>query len=87
MNSVPLSESMPTIGTGRRPIAYRRASNTYFWALFGTDLFTVQPVAISVTVNVKQNYPDATPPSCPTKSISTKPGTASSHSAQVRIGI
>jgi hypothetical protein len=63
------------------------ASNTHFSALFCTDLFTVHPVAISVTVSVKQNCPDALPPSWPTRSISTNPGAASSHSAQVRIGI
>lgn len=42
---------------------------------------------MSVTVRVKQNSPDALPPLWPTRSISTNPGTASSHSAQVRIGI
>jgi hypothetical protein len=55
--------------------------------LFGTDRLIVQPVAISVTVRVKQNCPEATPPSCPTRSISTNPGTASSQSAQVLTGI
>lgn len=45
------------------------------------------PVAISVPVKVKQNSPLLFPPSWPTKSISTKPGTASSQSAQVRTGI
>ena len=48
---------------------------------------TVHPVAISVTVKVKQNSPEALPPSWPTRSISTNPGTASSQSAQVRTGI
>ena len=66
---------------------WMRASNTHFSALFCTDRSTVHPVPMSVTVRVKQNSPDAFPPSCPTKSISTKPGTASSQSAQVRIGI
>src|SRR5664279_177718 len=42
---------------------------------------------MSVTVRVKQCSPDALPPSWPTRSISTNPGTASSQSAQVRIGI
>ncbi len=64
-----------------------RASKTHLAALFRTDRFTVQPVAMSVTVRVKQNSPKLLPPSWPTRSISTNPGTASSHSAQVRIGI
>lgn len=42
---------------------------------------------MSVTVSVKQNSPAALPPSWPTKSISTNPGTDSSQSAQVRIGM
>src|SRR3954462_6958686 len=87
MNSEPLSESIPRIGNGNRPRAYCRAANTHFWALFGTDRLIVQHVAISVTVRVKQNCPEATPPSCPPRSISTNPGTASSQSAQVLIGI
>jgi hypothetical protein len=40
-----------------------------------------------VIVKVKQNSPGLLPPSWPTKSISTNPGTASSQSAQVRTGI
>ena len=36
---------------------------------------------LSVTVRVKQYSPAAFPPSWATKSISTKPSTASSHSA------
>ncbi|WP_346231471.1 hypothetical protein [Parafrigoribacterium mesophilum] len=63
------------------------ASNTHFSPLLRTDRFTVHPVAMSVTVRVKQNSPEALPPSWPTRSISTNPGTASSQSAQVRIGI
>jgi hypothetical protein len=62
------------------------ASNTHLSALFRTDRFTVHPVAMSVTVRVKQNLPDAVPPSWPTRSISTNPGTASSYSAQIRMG-
>jgi hypothetical protein len=42
---------------------------------------------MSVTVSVKQNWPELFEPSWPTRSISTKPGTASSHSVQVRTGI
>ena len=87
MNSDPLSESMPMIGKGNTAVTCSRASKTHLAALFRTDRFTVQPVAMSVTVRVKQNSPKLLPPSWPTRSISTKPGTASSHSAQVRIGI
>ena len=38
-------------------------------------------------VSVEQNSPNGFPPSWPTMSISTKPGTPSFHSDQVRIGI
>ncbi len=48
---------------------------------------SVQPVAMSVTVSEQAESPLLAPPSCPTKSISTKPGVFSSQSAQVRIGI
>ena len=72
---------------GPAPNACCSAVSTHFWALFGTELFTVQPVAISVTVSVKQHSPDAVPPSWPTRSISTNPCTASSQSAQVLTGI
>jgi len=87
MNSDPLSESMPMIGNGNTPITCWSASKTHFSALFRTERFTVHPVAMSVTVRVKQCSPDALPPSWPTRSISTNPRTASSHSAQVRIRI
>ncbi|MBB2997093.1 hypothetical protein E9229_003340 [Paeniglutamicibacter cryotolerans] len=81
MNSLPLSESIPMMGNGKTLVTCIRASNTHFWALFFTAWFTVQPVAMSVTVRVKQNSPLLFPPSCPTRSISTNPGTASSHAA------
>ena len=42
---------------------------------------------MSVTVSVYANWPAALPPSWATRSISTNPGLASSHWAQVRIGI
>ena len=63
------------------------ASATRMADLLGTDRLIVQPVAISVTVKVKQNSPKELPPSWPTRSISTKPGVTSSHSDQVRMGI
>jgi len=81
MNSDPLSESMPMIGNGNTRPTCMSASNTHFSALFLTDRFTVHPVAMSVTVRVKQCSPEALPPSWPTRSISTNPGTASSQSA------
>ena len=87
MNSEPLSESIPRIGKGKTRRACSIASVTQIAALFGTERFTVQPVATSVIVRVKQNSPKEFPPSWPTRSISTKPGRASSHSDQVRIGI
>ncbi|MDI3210993.1 hypothetical protein [Arthrobacter sp. AL12] len=38
-------------------------------------------------MSVKQNWPELLDPSWLTRSISTKPGAASSHWAQVRTGI
>lgn len=59
----PIVESMPMIGNGNTRVMCMSASNTHFSALFLTVRFTVHPVAMSVTVRVKQNSPDALPPS------------------------
>jgi hypothetical protein len=40
-----------------------RAAKTCFCALFGMDRFTVHPVAISLTVRVKQYWPELLEPS------------------------
>src|SRR5271163_2468506 len=87
MNSDPLSESMPTMGNGKHFRAWSMAWVTQMAALFGTDRLTVQPLATSVMVRVKQNSPKEFPPSWPTRSTSQNPGTPSSHSDQVRMGI
>ena len=87
MNSAPLSESTPRIGNGILLAMLSRAARTHLASLVGTERFSVQPVAISVTVRVNANGPMVFPPSWETKSISTKPGLASSQSAQVRTGI
>src|ERR1700756_2248812 len=63
------------------------AAKTHLAALLGTERFSVQPVAMSVTVSVNANWPAVLPPSWETRSISTNPGWASSQSAQVRTGI
>jgi hypothetical protein len=55
-------------------------------ALFLTDRLMVQPVAISGHRQGEQSSPDESPPSWPTRSISTNPGMSSSHSAQVGSG-
>jgi hypothetical protein len=57
MNSTPLSESMPTMGKGNRLVASSIASTTQTVTLFLTERFSVQPVATSVMVRVKQNSP------------------------------
>ena len=87
MNSLPLSDSRPRIGNGNAPRNSTRASNTHFWALFRTAFVSVQPVKTSATVKVWANSPRGSPPSSPTRSISTNPGAFSSHWTQVRIGI
>lgn len=51
------------------------------------DRFAAHPTLISVTVRVKQNSPELSPPSWPIRSISTNHGTASSHSSHVRMGV
>lgn len=55
------------IGNGKTTVTYVMASNTHLCALFLTARFTVHPVAMSVTVRVKQNSPLLFPPSCPTQ--------------------
>ena len=65
----------PRIGKGKTVRRGRSAAGTQIAALFGTERLIVQPVAMSVIVRVKQNSPKEFPPSCPTRSISTKPGT------------
>ena len=52
MNSVPLSESTPMIGNGMIFAISSRAAITHRRALFWTERFSVQPVAMSVTVSV-----------------------------------
>ena len=52
MNSEPLSLSTPRIGNGMILALSSSAATTHFWALFYTDRFSVQPVAMSVTVSV-----------------------------------
>lgn len=47
-------------GNGKRPSACCRAANTHFWALFGTERFTVHAVAISVTVRTAPPHAQAT---------------------------
>ena len=87
MNSLPLSESMPNSGNGNTAWISTKAANTCRAALFRTLRTSVQPVAMSVTVSEQAKSPLLSPPSWPTRSISTNPGRFSSQSAQVRIGI
>jgi hypothetical protein len=44
--------SIPSNGNGMTLAMSSNAATTHFWALFGTDRFSVQPVAMSVTVSV-----------------------------------
>ena len=52
MNSDALSESMPSSGNGSTFTISSRAASTHVRALFGTDRFSVHPMAMSVTVRV-----------------------------------
>ena len=55
--------SMPSSGNGRTLAMPANGAMTHVRALFGTDRFSVQPVAISVTVRVYACSPIALPPS------------------------
>jgi hypothetical protein len=68
LNSIPLSESMPNSGNGNTAWISTSAANTCRAALFRTLRTSVQPVAMSVTVNEQQKSPLLSPPSWPTKS-------------------
>ncbi|MGY4650575.1 hypothetical protein ACVWWN_004371 [Mycobacterium sp. URHB0021] len=52
MNSDPLSGSTPKIGNGILRAMSLSAASTNLPVLSGTERFSVQPVAISVTVSV-----------------------------------
>ena len=54
MNSDPLSESTPRIGNGILRAMSLSAASTHLAVLSGTERFSVQPVAMSVTVSVKR---------------------------------
>src|SRR5262245_24733471 len=53
MNSDPLSESTARIGNGIARAMSLSAASTHLPVLSGTERFSVQPVAISVTVSVR----------------------------------
>lgn len=54
---------MPLIGNGRCLTTSLTAAITWTCRLSGTVRFSVHPVAMSVTVRVKQNLPRGLPPS------------------------
>jgi hypothetical protein len=87
MNSEPLSEPVPNMGRGSCPTTCSIASKSTPLPCSSSSGWLSSPVAMTVTVRVKQNSPDELPPSWPTRSISTKPAVPSAHSAQVRTGI
>ena len=87
MNSDPLSESTPRIGNGILRAMSLSAASTHLAVLSGTERFSVQPVAMSVTVNVKAWPPAAVAAVVADQVDLDEPGRASSHSAQVRTGI
>src|SRR5258708_9497652 len=87
MNWLPLSESMPRKENGNRPRARRRTWKTVCWPRLRSATHSVQPVATSVTVRLCRYSPRVVLPQCTTRWISVQPGSASSHSAKVRIGI
>ena len=87
MNSAPLSESKPNIEKGSLSFILFIPAKTHTWVLFFTATISSQPVEISVKFRLWLKSPLTAPPSCETKSTSKKPGTFSSQSAKVLMGI
>ena len=87
INSAPLSESNPKIEKGNLSFIFSIPAKTHTWALFFTATISSQPVAISVKLRLWLKSPLVAPPSWETKSTSKKPGTFSSQSAKVLMGI
>src|SRR5215216_3896504 len=61
MNSLPLSESMPSSGNGKAAWISTKAANTRRAALLRTLRTSVQPVAMSVTVREQAKSPLLSP--------------------------
>ena len=81
------SESMPGSGNGSTLVMSASAAITQYRALFGADRFSVQAGAGGRDSQRVGVLTDRVAPSWPTRSISTRPGAASSHCAQVRIAM
>ncbi len=87
MNSLPLSESIPSSGKGSRWRIQWIACETAACERCNRAVTSVQPVQISVQVNVFRYCPSVVLPQWATKSISMNPGRSSSHAVKVRTGI
>ena len=87
MNSLPLSESMPSNGKGSLWRMRWSASETASCERCGRAVTSVQPVEMSVQVKVFRYCPSVVFPQCTTRSISMNPGRSSSHSVKVRMGM
>ena len=87
MNSVPLSLSKPSSGTGSLLCTLRIAAPTRSCVLPHTTSISTHPVATSTAVTVHRWNPSVVAPQCATVSTSTKPGRASSQSLIVRTAI
>src|SRR3989304_1756890 len=87
MNSLPLSESMPSKSKGKSWRMASIAAQTASWLRLGKAIGSVQPVHRSVQVKVYKNWPATLSPQCATKSTSRKPGLSSLQSAKMRTGM
>ena len=87
INSLPLSESKPSIENGILFLISLIPANTHLWALFWTAVISSHPVAISMKFRLWIKSPLKSPPPWLTKSISKKPGLVLSQSLKVRTGI
>jgi len=78
---------IPKIEKGSLSFIFFIPAKTHTWALFFTAIISSQPVEISVKFKLWIKSPLTAPPSWETRSVSKKPGLASSQSAKVLIGI
>jgi hypothetical protein len=77
----------PSSGNGMTLPISSSAATTHFWALLAPNGSPSSPTRCRSPSGCGRAHRPRSPPSCPTRSISTNPGTASSHCAHVRISI
>ena len=87
INTLPLSESMPRIGTGNSREMASSPSTTRDCSRASSGIASVQPEKTSVTTSLLMNEPAMDSPQWATRSISRYPGSGSFQSEKVRTGM